>query len=88
MAEFADSERTLWRQAEMLRRLRVQVLDQQRVIAILARRQAGVLVIEPEEMLAVPPGFVLVRGERPDGAMVLRVEDGSGGQRPEPGSEG
>lgn len=90
MARLADSETALWRQAEQLRRLREQYLQQQRVIAALARRQAGVLVIDPAELAAVPSGAVVVSAERPDGFTVLRVETGErrGDGRAEPGREG
>ena len=91
MAEFADSERVLWQQAEMLRRSRVQILELQQVIAILARRPGGPLVITPEEMITLPSGTWITRSDRPDGAMVIRAETGGVTEargEPEPGSAG
>jgi hypothetical protein len=82
MAKLAESEAVVWRQADMLRRLREEILGLQRVIAVVARREGGVLVIAPEEVARLPHGTVIVRAVRPDGAVVIRTEPGT------PGTEG
>jgi hypothetical protein len=88
MAQFADSEATLWQQAEQLRQLRGRLRDLEQVLAVLARRQAGVLIIEPEEMACLPSGTLIAIYARPDGAAVIRTEPGFPGEPGQPGSGG
>lgn len=76
MARLADSEAVIWRQAEQIRRLRVQLREHQQWLAVLARRQAGVLIIDLAELAQLPSGTRIVTADRPDGSLVLRAETG------------
>jgi len=85
VAKLGDSEAVIWRQAENIRLLRGEYLAMQAVVAVLARRQAGVLLISPEELMRLPSGTVIHSSRRDDGTMVIRVVTGEPGQ---PGSAG
>lgn len=84
MAQMADSEAVLWRQAEKIRHQEQENLHLQQVLAILARRQGGVLIIKPEELLTLPSGTVLFSERRGDDSIVIRVREPGGPVR-EPG---
>lgn len=85
MAKLAGSEAVIWRQAEQIRRLRQDCLDWQKVVAVLAIRQAGVLVIDYAELARLPSGTVVQSEYQPDGYIVIRAVTGEPGQ---PGSAG
>ena len=85
MAKLADSEAVMWRQAEQIRRLRQDCLDLQQVLAALACRQGGSLVIDFAELARLPFGVLVRRDFNPDGHMTVRVVTG---EPAEPGSAG
>ena len=85
MAKMADSEAVIWRQAEHIGRLRRDYLDLQRMLAVLALRQDGVLVIDCADLAKVPYGTLIQSEHQADGCTVIRVETGEPGQ---PGSAG
>jgi hypothetical protein len=99
MARMADSERVIWELRELARKLTEDLLDlkqenlrlgaeclvAQQMLAVLARRQAGTLIIFPDELASLPPGASVCRVDQPDGRVFLRaVSDESA----EPGSPG
>ena len=85
MARLADSEAVIWRQAEQIERLRQDCLDLQQVLAVLARRQDGVLVIDYADLARLPSGTTLQSEYQADGHVVIRAVTGESGQ---PGSAG
>lgn len=84
MAQLADSEAVLWRQAEKIRHQEQECLNLKKVIAVLARRQGGVLIIKPEDLMQLPSGAWIDSEFRGDGTIVIRVRE-PGGQAGEPG---
>jgi hypothetical protein len=85
MATFADSEAVIWRQVEQIRQLQHKYRDMQQIVSVLARRQAGVLIIEPRELAELPSGAVIASECAPDGRVIIRLVTGEPGQ---PGSAG
>jgi len=85
MAKLSDSEAVMWRQAEHIKRLRQDFLGLQRVLAALARRQGGILVLDYEELAKVPSGALVQCEYQADGHVVVRVAVTGGPE--EPGSD-
>ena len=81
MAKLADSEAVVWRQAENIRQLRAGFLRLEKVLAVLARRQGGELLISPEEMARLPSGTVIRCSQRDDGDMEIQAVTGENGAR-------
>ena len=71
MAEMPDSERVIWPAVRQYRDVFAEAVAWQQVVAVMARRQAGVLVIEPHELVGLPPGLTLVSTTREDGRIVI-----------------
>lgn len=71
MARVADSERTIWSLVGQYRGAVAESVAWQQVVAVLALRHAGVLVIEPRELIELPAGLTLVGSRRADGRIVI-----------------